>query len=449
MAKTPALKMKLLITPPLVKKKVSTSSTIATPSPIKKAVPTKKAKRLPSTKLSPEEPLWKGPEVDGITQSLLSRFLVCRERFRLLVIEGLREPETFDAKMEFGNMWHLCEEHFAAKAGKDKSPLYSGDTFWLSPLQEYTKSLQLLHPEDRYEIVKWYELCRRQFPIYVEYWAKNQDVKDRTPVYQEQSFAERYLLPSGRTVMLRGKWDSVDLIGKRGGGKAYIQENKTKGDVNQIQICEELTFNLQTMLYTVALALHNKRIAESASTEPRQKSQTTYENQLALGSIGGVRYNVVRRPLSSRQGGGNMRQRKGRKTKKGLIGAETSSEFYDRVASFIKVNPSKFFFRTKVDLTPNDVNRFRRECLDPILENLCDWWHHVSTKMSDPFSPAVHIPYTVTNINSDLPQYRHYRFPFGVFNPILEGRRGSYAEYLLTGNKHLLTKVPTLFRELA
>ena len=28
-------------------------------------------------------PAWKGPEVDGITQSLLSKFLVCRERFRI------------------------------------------------------------------------------------------------------------------------------------------------------------------------------------------------------------------------------------------------------------------------------------------------------------------------------------------------------------------------------
>ncbi len=38
--------------------------------------------------LATREPVWKGPEVDGVTQSLLSRYLTCKERFRLLVIEG-------------------------------------------------------------------------------------------------------------------------------------------------------------------------------------------------------------------------------------------------------------------------------------------------------------------------------------------------------------------------
>ncbi len=55
-------------------------------------------------------PLWKGPEVDGITFSLLSRFIACPERFRILVTEGLQPHDEFNHRIEYGNMWHTCEE---------------------------------------------------------------------------------------------------------------------------------------------------------------------------------------------------------------------------------------------------------------------------------------------------------------------------------------------------
>ena len=38
---------------------------------------------------------WKGPEVAGVSQSLLSRYLTCKERFRIKTIEGLKPVQQF------------------------------------------------------------------------------------------------------------------------------------------------------------------------------------------------------------------------------------------------------------------------------------------------------------------------------------------------------------------
>ena len=66
---------------------------------------------------------------------------------------------------------------------------------------------------------------------------------------QEQVCDVPYNLPSGRVVRLRGKFDSVDLID----GGIYLQENKTKGDIDKIQVERQLSFDLQTLMYSVAL----------------------------------------------------------------------------------------------------------------------------------------------------------------------------------------------------
>ena len=153
-------------------------------------------------------PLWEGPAGEGpqggVTQGLIGRWLCCRERFRLMVIEGLKPQDKFDPRMEFGNMWHVCEEGFAAGKGIEKI---------MSGLIEYCKKLCVRYPMQRAEVEHWFDKCRTMFPLYTEFWKKHPDVLARTPLLQEQVFDVPYKLPSGRVVRLRGKFDSVDLIG--------------------------------------------------------------------------------------------------------------------------------------------------------------------------------------------------------------------------------------------
>src|SRR4051812_37572992 len=94
----------------------------------------------------PERPLWQGPSDDGpmggITQGLLSRFICCRERFRLKVVEGLEPVSKFDHKSGYGNLWHVCEEVFAV----------AGD--WQAALKKYAQSLGAKYrsPDDQASI---------------------------------------------------------------------------------------------------------------------------------------------------------------------------------------------------------------------------------------------------------------------------------------------------------
>jgi hypothetical protein len=151
------------------------------------------------------EPLWKGPESDheqgGITFSLLSRFLNCRERFRLLVVEGLRSRDRFNHRLSYGDLWHLAEETFATGGDVDAA------------LYAHAQGLARRYPNDQEHINLYYQVCKVQFPIYLNYWARQPDTVSRTNLLSEVAFSVPYTLPSGRVVRLRGKWDSVDLIG--------------------------------------------------------------------------------------------------------------------------------------------------------------------------------------------------------------------------------------------
>lgn len=394
-----------------------------------------------------KEPLWRGPQKDGITFSLLSRFLVCRERFRLLVVDGLTPEDQFNHRIEYGQLWHTAEEAYAAGVQ------------WEAAVCHYASNLCQRYPLSRDDVLKWQDICLMQFPIYLQYWRNHKDVSTRRPLIQEQPFAVSYRLPSGRTVVLRGKWDSVDLIGSGKAQAIYLQENKTKGDINELQIKRQLTFDLQTMIYLVALWGYQK-IADNGANSLKW-SDGHYP-------IAGVRYNVVRRPLSG--GKGSIIQKKGTEARKcsackgtGFTGknpkpcdkcergwvpatpGESREEYIARLEAYIKDEPETYFFRWRVEVGPHDVERFRRECLDPILEQLCDWWAWVKDG-HDPYRQ----PDRAALVYSEdaEPTGIHWRHPFGVYNVLDEGGSSDVDEYLASGSEVGLRRTTNLFPEL-
>lgn len=353
-------------------------------------------------------PLWEGPDGEGpnggVTVSLLSRFLCCPERFRLLVVEGLRPAEAFNHRIEYGQMWHLCEEGYSTDRKSD---------LWVGMLRDYCRNLCRRYPTQQEQIQHWYNVCCTQFPIYLDYWAKHADEKGRTSLLREQVFDVPYRLGSGRMVRLRGKWDGVDLIGKGKGAGVYLREHKTKGDIKEEMLRRQLYFDLQTMTYVMVMD-------HWPAKDWREKP------------IKGIIYNVVRRPLSG--GKGSIRKHQATKTKP----EETEEEFYARVGGIISEDPGHFFMRWRVELTPGDVLRFRRECLDPLLERLCDWWEWIKENPRDPWTPE----------GADSVNRLHFRYPFGIFNALTEGGASEMDEYLASGSQVGLTQASTLFREL-
>jgi hypothetical protein len=349
------------------------------------------------------EPLWKGPEKDGITFSLLSRFLVCRERFRVRVIEGLGARETFSPPIHYGNMWHVCEEAIAAKTG------------WKEPLRNYIAKLAQQFPMQREDINHWYGLCLVEFPAYVEHWSKHPDVKKRTPLLQEQKFAVPYQLPSGRVVTLKGKWDSVDLIEADDTKGIYIQENKTKSRIDDEDISRQLRFDLQTMLYVIAL---DKYSWEGTNYGPPKSSPSKLP--LILPPLCGVRYNVVRRS------------------------AHKSVESFTKKLNedIADKRAGEWFARWKVEISQKDIEIFKKTCFDPILEQLWDWWEWVEAPKESTLPRgsygATHVPLAPVN----------WRHPYGVWNSLNENGSTEYDNYLVTSSEIGLQRISNLFPEL-
>lgn len=381
-----------------------------------------KIKTTPKT----SKPLWDGPESDsamgGITFSLLSRVLVCKERARLLLVDGIKAADDFNPRIEYGNMWHVCEEALAK------------DSPWAIKLKTYCQELVKKYQPQQEQVQHWYKVCQAQFPHYVDWWAKHEDVKARTPVYQEKVFKVPYELQSGRTVYLRGKFDSVDIIGKGKDRGVYLQENKTKSDIDQPSLMCQLTFDLQTMMYLVALGCYDGADWDQAIP------------------IRGVRYNVIRRPL----GGGRNSIRQHKPSKSNPSG-ESAEEFYNRLSDLIKneIEPDKthyYFMRWKSDVSKKDINKFVTTCFDPILENLCDdyeWWAFCKKEGIKAFDDVGSRFNRALNFPQHCP--RHFRFPYGVWNPLMEGYSSDLDEHLHTGSMvglQYLKDGSELFREL-
>ena len=363
--------------------------------------------------VKPKEPLWGGPVEVGTTQSLLSKYIVCPERFRIRVIEGLASPPKFNHRLEFGSLWHICEEYFAKDVKHD----------WRKPLLDACKKLAEQYPLDRGDINKWYNVILKQFPHYVKFWEKHPDIIARKPLIQEQVFCVDYKLPSGRTCKLKGKFDSVDLVAKGKIKGIVLQENKTKSDIVPEQVEKQLRRDLQTMFYLIALQSSQKYWYENGILAPYDAVPIT-----------GVRYNVIRRPLSG-----------GRGTIKRNEAKETEEQYYCRLEQYFIDEPEYWFMRWNTEVTAKDVVAFKEQVLDPVLENLLDdyeWWNCCIRDGHNVWN------YVYRHVLFPNHAHRHFILPFGVYNVIADGGATDLDEFTFSGSEVGLQRGVPLFTEL-
>lgn len=341
-------------------------------------------------------PLWEGPESSGpqggITQSLLGAFLSCRERFKVKVVDGWKAADQFSPRMEYGNMWHVCEEALAGVGPAE------GNCDWRRALQVYCQGLVKKYQPQQSQVNDWYEKAKAQFPLYVEWWSRHPDVKDRTPLLQEQVFHVPYTLPSGRVVYLRGKWDAVDLIGTGNKAGIYIQENKTKSGIDVLKIQRQMKFDLQTMMYFIVLSEHIDNAMAGDKLFPVDHGRPV-----------GVRYNVIKRSQH-----------------------KTAESMVNKIKEDIAANRGQeWFARWKTEISDDDVRKFKAKFFHPVLENLCWWWDEM-----------------VGNETDYPPPPSHWRHPFGIYNPMDEGGFSDVDEYIDTGSTVGLVRATSLFGEL-
>lgn len=364
-------------------------------------------------------------------------------------MNGLRPVEQFNARLEYGNLWHVCEEEHA-KGGPDSRRASDGYS-WNGQLRKYAQELCQRYPLQQEEVDKWYNVCLKQFPLYIDFWKKHPDVTGRTPLLQEWNFNVPYKLPSGRTVRLRGKMDGADLI-----DGIWIAEHKSKGDIDEEKIRGQLSYDLQTLLYQISFQEAIRQHLGGADVGlPEEAVEWGHKPIL------GVRYNVIRRPLSG--GKGSIVRHKGKPSvmlKSGKWSKdkpeETKADYYARLAKYIEKEPETYFMRWQVRISSADVERFKRECLHPVLENLCDdyeWWLHCSEKSKlagaiGMTSPDMVWDYKKRHYYWPEHQHRSFRVPYGIYSSLIEDTHGELDEHLKNGSTTGLRRTENLFPEL-
>lgn len=302
-------------------------------------------------------------------------------------------------------MFHTCEESHLKKID------------WKRALFDYRDKLRSEYPGHDKDIIKWAEICKAQFPVYLNHWQSHYTTTGfKSCGMDEHEFRFNYTLPSGDVVVLRGKIDSVKIRKKT--GHLWVQENKTKGEIDELGISSTVDQNLQTVIYHLALR-------DLLEHEPEEFADT-----LLSGPPEGTIYNVIRRPLSDRY---SIRKRK----------RDTDREFYLRIAAQVREKRNYFFHRWPVEISSKKIKWFQRHILDPILEQLNHWWLSIKNNPLDPWNLYLKDGTLVG------PNPLHFRSPFGVFNPLGSGFRGDYFNLFTKGSQSGLVKVDNLFPELS
>lgn len=263
---------------------------------------------------------------DGITQSALSNFLTCPEKFNLSMNQGWVSEKTGFA-IDFGNIVHsvLDQVYTNFKGIDDKGHAVE----WcravladnLDATLEATAKFRILNNDIEQEICDNYRLAEIVLRRYFQRWFRED--KKRDWVFLEKEFSNEYHLGiqdfgtghNAFSVPMKGKIDGVFRSGK----KFRQLETKTKGQINENEIQDKLTFDLQNFFY-----LKN--------------------SEILLGEKpAGILYNVIRRP----------------QLKQGA--KETHVQFCERVNEDIEKRRDFYFMRWDISILPSEYKRWERE----------------------------------------------------------------------------------------
>lgn len=342
------------------------------------------------SKLKVPHPNWDLYE-HGITYSSLSKFIVCRERFRIRYVEGL-SPDTNKAAMEFGTIFHKALELHAK--GMTTTKIISALRRTASTKKKGTKKPTFDPLLTR--------IASSMIPYYQDYW---KEVLGKLDYFEgEQEFEFMYQCATGKVVPIRGKRDE----GFRKDGKIWLQENKTKGQIPEDQIIQTLSHMLQPMMYLLS-----------------------FKHDHPTEELGGILYNVIRKP----------------QLKKGAKESETA--YVKRICSDIEARPDHYFKMFEVEIDDNHLKEWEHRHFDPLVSQLTIWWESIKNNPFDPWLTQRRNVQVLDGLdpNELVGNPHHYVRPFGVYDPMSHGL-GDYFVRITQGHDAGLIRNTEIFPEL-
>jgi len=272
------------------------------------------------------------PKTDGVTFSLLSTFLDCREKARLH-LNGWTSTNASMA-ITFGSIVHKIDEWVRDQIRKgDLKEPPSEDK-----IKGLIKDVETLWHKDNPRAgsreLEYLELsllmAEGVLPSYFKYWYKDYtDLKwERVEGVFKVPFSTEDRQGIKHETFLRGKIDGSFQL-KNGG--TWLFETKTKSRIDEEILADILPFEMQANIYLSVL----RRI----------------ENK----NPSGLLYNIIRRP--------SLRQRKN----------ESIKTFADRITKDVKDRPDWYFIRMEMSIDPSEIDRFEMG-LEDLVSDFLLWW---------------------------------------------------------------------------
>jgi PD-(D/E)XK nuclease superfamily len=282
----------------------------------------------------------------GITSSLLSRFLECREQTRLLYVNGLQSRHVSMA-IEFGTCCHwILEQAYGQIIRNNKSghpvvppqswvdhavKTYEG--IWISRVEAPTE-FQLKQQEHVYA------LAEAVLPEYFKRWGSDFSGKNAvgisngvTVVAKWESLEALFNVPykffDGVSVPIRGRRDGTF---RDKNGKLWVFDTKCRSVISDNDILDTMAVDLQQMLY---LWVTWKETGEIPS---------------------GYVLNVIRRPGQR------------------LATYSSLKELVAKVRSEIAKKPDYYFIRYQCVIAASEIRNWEKQILVPLMRDVRNWW---------------------------------------------------------------------------
>ncbi len=275
---------------------------------------------------------------EGVSSSLLSKFLTCREQARLHLVEGLRSrTEPLYLALGTSGHWMLHQFYEKKKPPTNKRILKLLGSYkeaWLAEVPRPTNAM--LEQQDTV-----YGLLKILLPAYCQRWSGDWKLGKAYPFSTdtvcpsnwqalEGAFTTDWEYADGVKVPIRGQWDGVFLAGKR--KRYWCFDSKFLSVISPDDIEETMAYNLQFMLYLWAMR--------------------KLTGQLPNGFL----MNVCRRPTHR------------------LGKYENKPDFFARVAKDIEARPDHFFQRYELRINTEDLKTFEENVLSPLMDDVRGWW---------------------------------------------------------------------------
>jgi len=250
-------------------------------------------------------------DVQGITQSLMSNFLQCRQKF-IYAINRISSAKKI-AMTNFGSIVH------DALAGLYNEPSPSAVKMSLY-LKEYRKgNAKELAMIDAQKVERDFAVAEVVLTKYIQYYSSDwKEMRDRQP---EREIEFKLLLD--KEIIGRCK---IDGRYRDKAKKKWLLETKTKGRISEVSLVKRLSFDPQNLFYLLA------------------DLRETDEEAI------GVLYNIIRNP--------QIKQKD----------SETLQQFIERLTADVNDRPEFYFMRYEIPYTSIDKKRFEKHLREIILD---------------------------------------------------------------------------------